>query len=74
MILIAFLLEHGSNPRLVNDLINSKNFKQKQGFFIRLFRNKAFESRFILSLTIKIAGFSAFNKDEQEFKNIEKTL
>jgi hypothetical protein len=48
---------------LGHDLINLENFKQKQGFFLRLFQEKNPKGRFILSPIVEIAKFYVFNKD-----------
>jgi len=49
---------------LGHDLINPENFKQKQGFFLKLFQEKNPKGRFILNPIAEIAKFYVFNKDD----------
>lgn len=47
---------------LVYSLCNPYNFRKKQDFYLRLFREKNLERKFSLSLSVNIVGFSFLKK------------
>jgi hypothetical protein len=66
-------------PLLGHKLINLEDFKSKQGFFLCLFKEKKLESKFVLSPTTEVMGYSSLKKDTrisakaiEEWKKISK--
>jgi hypothetical protein len=60
---IEFLLKH--------KLVNCEHLKTKQGFFLRLFKDKYLKGHFVLNLTIEVVGYSSIKAD-WEMKNLKE--
>ncbi len=56
------LFEPWIKSLLGHSLCNPYYFRKKQGLYLRLFREKKLERKFILSLSVNIVGFSTFKK------------
>jgi hypothetical protein len=49
-------------PLLGHKLISLEDFRSKQGFFLRLFREKKHEGKFVLRPIAKVVGYSRLKK------------